>query len=105
GPDRVPDGRGPVLRGPERLEHEPGLADPRRGRDTRPRPSHVSPGLVFRGGAGATVARDRRGVVPGGGRTPLHALHRVLVPSSTGDRDQIGLHRRGRLRALTYQDI
>ena len=91
---------------PERYFVVPNARTPsgcsRSSRRRRPRaaPSDVSPGLVLPGGAGAGVGARDAAAVPRGGRSGVHAVRRIGVPAAAGDRDAVGVHGRGRVRAV-----
>ena len=90
-----------VLRRAERIEHAPGAADPRRGRDAGHGAPDVPPGLVLPRGPGPGVAgASSRRLFPEAAGSVVHALHRVLVPPPAGDRHEIRIHGRDRLRAV-----
>ena len=100
GPDRLSPRAGAVLRRAERVERSPRAPDARGGACRRSAPPDVPPGLVFPRRPGAGVRACDASAVPGGGRPIVHAVRGIRVPPPSGHRDPLGVHGRGRLRAV-----
>ncbi len=100
GPDRLSPRARAVLRGAERIERPARVADAGGGARGRPAPPDVPPGLVLPGRPGPRVRQRDERSVPRGRGIVVHAVHGVGVSPAPGHRDPLGLHGRGRLRAL-----